>query len=241
MVAMLASLHELTRLALGQTSVFISATSAMAAEARAVRQSLPTEVYKVFWYQDEPGVDAPDARTVCSRAIGGCDVFIAIVSPEPGSHTDRNNPASPLVIHWEYCEALRRPDGGPAIHTYWNPARPESADEHHKEFCSLVVDFDGPWAKPFSSPEDLALLARERLQKWLDAKRRGVKLFDLRKWARAAVAVTMASTALVDVVTLVLWAQDPTLSYILAGVGLLSMAVIAASTVLLFALRQDTD
>ncbi|MEL7022220.1 MAG: DUF4062 domain-containing protein [Pseudomonadota bacterium] len=134
-----------------KTQVFVSSTSDLVHERRAVKDALPDRSVGVYLYEDDVAQSEPP-RKVLARELRKSEVFVALLGPRYGSTTESEH-GETSIVEWEFKTALSQP--GTAIFTFTNVDDPADAEPRQREFITQALDFDSIWGKRFSSIDEL--------------------------------------------------------------------------------------
>jgi hypothetical protein len=143
--------------------VFISSTSDLSAERKALLANLGTLYEPYLYEEDRARRGSPEER--CREMIERSNVFVGILGAAYGTPF----PADPQrsIVEWE-IDTARRCEGV-EIMAFLKKLPPGTAvDPRQKQLLDRVSAFEsGFWCKVFESTESLVQLVRSSLEGWL--------------------------------------------------------------------------
>jgi hypothetical protein len=143
--------------------VFISSTSDLADERRALLANLGPLYEPYLYEEDRAGRASPEVR--CREKIEESNVFVGILGASWG--TPLPSDPSRSIVEWEIETARRRDDLEILTFVKKLPAD-VAVDPRQKELLDSVTGFEnGLWCKFFDSTESLVRLVRSSLEAWL--------------------------------------------------------------------------
>jgi hypothetical protein len=142
--------------------VFISSTSDLSAERRALADEL-RPVYDLYLFEeDRARGSSPEER--CRRQIERCDVFVGILGSRYGSAFPGSERS---IVEWEFDTARAARDDL-EIMPFVQRGAESGDDPRQKRFLERLTDFQGGlWCRWFDTSESLVLEARRSLEAWL--------------------------------------------------------------------------
>ena len=145
--------------------VFVSSTSDLAAERRALAAEL-RPVYDLYLFEEDRARGAsPEQR--CREQIERCHVFLGILGSSYGSPLP-DDAQQRSIVEWEFdtARAARRDDL--EIMPFVKQGADAGGDPRQKGFLARLTDFrTGLWCRFFDSPQGLVAETRKSLERWL--------------------------------------------------------------------------
>lgn len=149
--------------------LFVSSTSDLKQERRALEAELHG-LYRVFLYEDfgagsnQAGNTTPEM--ILQERIRRADVFICLLGPRYGSPY---KPPEDLrsIVEWEFSTAEGFPDL--EVMPFRKIVPEDQIEPRQLAFINRISSFGkgGRWCEKFDSPQTLATVVRESLEKWL--------------------------------------------------------------------------
>jgi hypothetical protein len=143
--------------------VFISSTSDLSEERKALLANLGTLYEPYLYEEDRARRGSPEER--CREMIERSHVFVGILGAAYGTPFPSDPQRS--IVEWEIDTARRREDIEIMAFVKRLPPGAE-VDPRQKQLLDRVTDFEsGFWCKAFESTESLVQLVRSSLESWL--------------------------------------------------------------------------
>ena len=143
--------------------VFISSTSDLAEERKALAEGLPPCIEGYRYEKDRPRKQSPRDRLL--DVLEQTDVFVGILGTRYGS-VYPNCAGDPSIVEWEFKTAS---DKDIELLGYRKEGiDPAAIEEPQREFLERLGHFvEGHWLCGFRSAEDLKLRVKDALLEWL--------------------------------------------------------------------------
>jgi hypothetical protein len=140
--------------------VFISSTSDLEEERRAVAEALPSSFDLYLHEKDQAGWGVPEQRI--RGVIEDADVFVGVLGPNYGSALQSDSQGR-SIVEWEFDTALARKDL--PMRAFLKAGALEAAtSERQKEFLARIKAFrDGSWCQSYTVASELPALVLDSL------------------------------------------------------------------------------
>lgn len=172
----------------GKLLIFVSSTSDLAAERKALKELFGQfgGIYDAYFYEDDTArTESPEER--CREVIERANVFVSILGAKYGSpYPPPGNVGS--IVEWELETARASPDRRLIAVAIKKLAGGEQIDPPQEKLIRSVRGWRGLWCREYESPGDLTREVLRSLVQWSgeialrtlggeqDAKRRRRKL-----------------------------------------------------------------
>jgi hypothetical protein len=144
--------------------VFISSTSDLGEERRAVAEALRQSFDPYLYEEDRARRTTPEQRI--RSVIGKADVFVGVLGASYGTALPSDGQGR-SIVEWEFDTALARKDL--EMMTFLKTGAQEAAtSDRQKDFLARIKGFrGGSWCKSFTVASELPALVAGSLLAWL--------------------------------------------------------------------------
>ncbi len=143
--------------------VFISSTSDLSDERKALASSLAPDFEPYLFEEDRARAASPEKR--CADMIRASEVFLGVVGEKYGSPYSDDDQRS--ICEWEFDTARRQPQLALMV-MLQQPADVASVEPAQKAFRERITEFrSGVWCRFFRTGQELVALAQKSLTSWL--------------------------------------------------------------------------
>lgn len=151
---------------LGKLLIFVSSTSDLVAERRALKCLIRRYggIYDGYFYEDDPARgDSPEDR--CRAKIESADVFISILGTKYGSPYPPPGDAG-SIVEWELQTARSRPGRILIAVVIKKFVAGEKLDPPQEHLIQSVKGWRGLWRREYDSPQELSDEVLQSLVQW---------------------------------------------------------------------------
>ena len=150
----------------GKLLIFVSSTSDLAAERKALKEFFGQfgGIYDAYFYEDDPArSDSPEAR--CRAVIERANVFVSILGARYGSPYPPPGDAG-SIVEWELETARESPDRRLIAVAIKRLSDGTQIDPPQERLIRSVRGWRGLWCREYESPGELTREVLRSLVQW---------------------------------------------------------------------------